>query len=90
MQFSTVAFFSLAAIATAESVAVVSQIGDGQIQATTSTETPLPSTVSTVSTTETPQTYNGTTVSTQSSNGAAKYGAGAMAGVVAAGAALLF
>lgn len=85
MQFSVVAL-SLASVSAVLAADAISQIGDGQIQATTSTGTPaatstVPTTAPT-STEEVPQT--------QTENGANQIvGGAAMAGLVAAGALLI-
>ncbi|CEP61829.1 Ans1p LALA0_S04e01662g [Lachancea lanzarotensis] len=84
MQFSTVASFVVVsgAVALAQSTAAaVSQIGDGQIQATSGTAT---------GTTAASSTGNATII-TQTGNSAANMGSGAvaMAGLVAAGAMLI-
>ncbi|SCV02874.1 LAME_0H05908g1_1 [Lachancea meyersii CBS 8951] len=85
MQFSTVASFVVVsgavALAQTTTAAAVSQIGDGQIQATSATS---------VATSAASSTGNATII-TQTANGAANYGSGAaaMAGLVAAGAMLI-
>ncbi|CAI4045104.1 hypothetical protein N7582_003438 [Saccharomyces uvarum] len=99
MQFSTVvsvAFVALANFVAAESAAAVSQITDGQIQATTATTTATtaaPSTTTTAavssSTVETVSASSTETVSQQTENGAAKAAVGMGAGALAAAALLL-
>ncbi|PTN41493.1 Cwp2p [Saccharomyces cerevisiae] len=84
MQFSTVASVALVALANfvaAESAAAISQITDGQIQATT---TAAPS-----STVETVSPSSTETISQQTENGAAKAAVGMGAGALAAAAMLL-
>ncbi|KAJ1545235.1 Cwp2p [Saccharomyces cerevisiae] len=80
MQFSTVASVALVALANfvaAESAAAISQITDGQIQATTTATTEAVSPSSTE------------TISQQTENGAAKAAVGMGAGALAAAAMLL-
>ncbi|CAI4046085.1 hypothetical protein SUVZ_11G1200 [Saccharomyces uvarum] len=101
MQFSTVvsvAFVALANFVAAESAAAISQITDGQIQATTATTTAptttaAPSTTATTaapsSTVETVSASSTETVSQQTENGAAKAAVGMGAGALAAAALLL-
>ncbi|SCU96060.1 LANO_0E12332g1_1 [Lachancea nothofagi CBS 11611] len=94
MQFSTFASFVAVsgAVALAQSsAAAISQIGDGQIQATSSASTPAVTSSSTTASTSMPTYSYNTTISTQTGNGAANLGSGAvaMAGLVAAGALLI-
>ncbi|CAR21594.1 hypothetical protein ACU8KH_00732 [Lachancea thermotolerans] len=91
MQFSTVAFAaaSVAVVSAASTVQAISQIGDGQIQATTSAPATEPTTAPT--TTASWTSSGNATIPTQTENGAAAMGSGfvAMAGLAAAGALLI-
>ncbi|SCU87765.1 LAFA_0E08680g1_1 [Lachancea sp. 'fantastica'] len=89
MQFSTVASFVVVsgavALAQTTTAAAVSQIGDGQIQATSGAASSAPASSAPASST------GNATILTQTANGAANLGSGAaaMAGLVAAGAMLI-
>ncbi|CAI4936178.1 CGH_3_HP_G0036510.mRNA.1.CDS.1 [Saccharomyces cerevisiae] len=99
MQFSTVAsvaFVALANFVAAESAAAISQITDGQIQATTTATTEATTTAAPSSTTAAPSSTVETvspssteTISQQTENGAAKAAVGMGAGALAAAAMLL-
>ncbi|QHS74498.1 Cwp2p [Saccharomyces paradoxus] len=92
MQFSTVvsvAFVALANFVAAESAAAISQITDGQIQATTTATTEATTTATPSSTVETVSPSSTETISQQTENGAAKAAVGMGAGALAAAAMLL-